>query len=242
MRAKSRNAAPNDLTLGQEGFQTYQQAATSWAAQHLRDEHRAAYRSYAPAYSRSTDQKFRIERSQRWQQAAGPADLAAEDRSQDGMLTNYQEIRRHLQLNEEPRPVEPHAERVYSPSAQPRREPGISPYAQLTRQTDLQNSGLALLKKTSALLKNPPTITNYKTLNFERPDDTRLEPGVDGRLHSDGADLAGRAAGPRQPRGPRDCSGNRKRFILQLLKKNAGIGENESNMRDGGRKSIRERR
>jgi len=31
----------------------------------------------------------------------------------------------------------------------------------------LQNSGLALLKKTTALLKNPPAVTNYKALDFD---------------------------------------------------------------------------
>jgi hypothetical protein len=32
-----------------------------------------------------------------------------------------------------------------------------------SKRRDLQNSGLALLKKTSALIKNPPAISSYKS-------------------------------------------------------------------------------
>ena len=47
------------------------------------------------------------------------------------------------------------------------RHEGISPYKY---QNDLENSGIALLKKTSALLKNPNAGSNYKVMNFECED------------------------------------------------------------------------
>ena len=55
--------------------------------------------------------------------------------------------------------------KVDSPSV--KRRQGMSPLSQSSRAKELQNSGLALLKKTTALLKNPPAVSNYKALNFE---------------------------------------------------------------------------
>ena len=66
MRAKSRNAAPNDLTLGQEGgIQTFQPAGAGSAAQHLRKAYQTASQSHAQTYSESTSHRYKIERSQR---------------------------------------------------------------------------------------------------------------------------------------------------------------------------------
>jgi len=56
----------------------------------------------------------------------------------------------------------------------------------------LQNSGLALLKKTTALLKNRPAVTNYKALNFDLEAQAR-----DAQASEDAEDQRYHALGPR---------------------------------------------
>ena len=92
---------------------------------------------------------------------------------------------------------------MHSPSA--KRRQGLSPYSKSSRHRDLQNSGLALLKKTTALLKNPPAVTNYKALNFDLGQGQ--EPEADQQTESQKVS---------------EYNTNRKGVILRLYRKNSG--------------------
>jgi hypothetical protein len=112
-----------------------------------------------------------------------------------------------------------HGPRVESPSA--KRREGLSPYSQSSRARDLQNSGLALLKKTTALLKNPPAVSNYKALNFE----------LEGMEQAQAAEQMQQF---QESSKAFESNASRKGVILNLYRKNSGAGslqERESEYR-----------
>lgn len=102
---------------------------------------------------------------------------------------------------------EPDVQRIDSPSA--KRRQGLSPYSKSSRHRDLQNSGLALLKKTTALLKRPPVVSNYKALNFDQDHDNEQEPEL---------------AQQRESQKALESNASRKGVILSLYRKNSGAG------------------
>ena len=83
----------------------------------------------------------------------------------------------------------------------------MSPYSKSSRHRDLQHSGLALLKKTTALLKHPPAVSNYKALNFDEEQDQEAE-----------------MAQQYDSQKTLDSNATRKGVILNLYRKNSGAG------------------
>lgn len=115
---------------------------------------------------------WKVDRQQPYQ-AQGAAPTSIDNlTTQTRQALAQPEIKDNLDFGARSRSRELDGMRVDSPSA--KRRSGLSPYSKSSRHRDLQHSGLALLKKTSALLKNPPAVSNYKALNFDQEADAEL--------------------------------------------------------------------
>lgn len=142
-----------------------------------------------------------------FQPPLGAATASEAHTSQERYAPGKQEIySQHEQLVRS-RSREPDVQRVDSPSA--KRRQGLSPYSKSSRHRGLQNSGLALLKKTTALLKHPPAVSNYKALNFDQ--------GLDQEQESE-------LAQQRESQKALESNASRKGVILSLYRKNSGAG------------------